>query len=199
MLLEANLKPAALVDERGCRRDIRSNGWAALSTGLAPTKTARQKKEVFFIGADPEVRNFTGGLKPQVRFGPDVFADALVPRRRAIARVRIFSKSSTCRFRPLTAFKPGAASGVALSDCWISDVLTHDASRRCCNGYRFAKRQGKSNSANPAVIQQTRCFCEAAISAVQIPFRFDSSRCLNCSSNLIGHDHPNKPRRTRWG
>src|SRR3954453_20158671 len=24
-------------------------------------------------------------------------------------------------------------------------------------------------------------------------FRFDSSRCLNCSSNLIGHDHPNKP------
>jgi hypothetical protein len=25
------------------------------------------------------------------------------------------------------------------------------------------------------------------------PFRFDSSRTLNCSSNLIGHDHPNKP------
>jgi hypothetical protein len=25
------------------------------------------------------------------------------------------------------------------------------------------------------------------------PFRFDSSRTLNCSSNLIGHDHPHKP------
>jgi hypothetical protein len=41
-------------------------------------KPARQKKEVFFIGADPKVRNFTGALR-QLRFGPDVFADALVP------------------------------------------------------------------------------------------------------------------------
>jgi len=24
-------------------------------------------------------------------------------------------------------------------------------------------------------------------------FTPDSSRCLNCPSNLIGHDHPNKP------
>jgi hypothetical protein len=41
-------------------------------------KPARQKKEVFFIGADLKVRNFTGALR-QLRFGPDVFADALVP------------------------------------------------------------------------------------------------------------------------
>jgi hypothetical protein len=41
-------------------------------------KAVRQKKEVFFIGADPKVRNFTGALCP-LKFGPDVFADALVP------------------------------------------------------------------------------------------------------------------------
>jgi len=37
------------------------------------------------FGADPKVRSFTGGVR-RLRFGPDVFADALVPCRRAIAR-----------------------------------------------------------------------------------------------------------------
>jgi hypothetical protein len=32
------------------------------------------------------------------------------------------------------------------------------ASIRCADGYRFAKRHGKSNSANPTVIQQTSAF-----------------------------------------
>jgi hypothetical protein len=41
-------------------------------------KAVRQKKEVFFIGADPKVRSFTGAVCP-LKFGPDVFADALVP------------------------------------------------------------------------------------------------------------------------
>jgi hypothetical protein len=78
LLLEANFKPAALVDERGCRRDIRSNGWTVFfDRACSFRKPVRQKKEVFFIGADPKVRNFTGALR-QLRFGPDVFADALV-------------------------------------------------------------------------------------------------------------------------
>jgi hypothetical protein len=47
-------------------------------------KPARQKKEVFFIGADPKVRSFTGALR-QLRFGPDVFADALVPQAGALS------------------------------------------------------------------------------------------------------------------
>jgi hypothetical protein len=46
--------------------------------GLLRRKAVRQKKAVFFIGADLKVRNFTGALR-QLRFGPDVFADALVP------------------------------------------------------------------------------------------------------------------------
>jgi hypothetical protein len=29
-------------------------------------------------------------------------------------------------------------------------------------------------------------------------FRFRSSRCLNCSSNLIGHIDPNKPANGGW-
>jgi hypothetical protein len=42
------------------------------------SKTSSAEEQVFFIGADPKVRNFTGALR-QLRFGPDVFADALVP------------------------------------------------------------------------------------------------------------------------
>jgi hypothetical protein len=63
----------------------------------------------------------------------------------------------------------------------------------CGNGYRFAKRQGKPNSANLAVVQQNERFGNLASCNAPNPFRFDSSRTLNCSSNLIGHDHPNKP------
>jgi hypothetical protein len=61
------------------------------------------------------------------------------------------------------------------------------------SGYRFAKRQGKPNFANPALTQQNRRFRGFAIKPVENSFRFDSSRTLNCSSNLIGHDDPNKP------
>jgi hypothetical protein len=64
---------------------------------------------------------------------------------------------------------------------------------RCGNGYRFAKWQGKPNSANPTAIQQNKRFCGFSEVRRANPFRFDSSRTLNCSSNLIGHDHPNKP------
>ena len=59
-------------------------------------KPARQKKEVFFIGADPKVRNFTGAVR-QLRFGPDVFADALVPRRRLPPGALIPKKSYDAR------------------------------------------------------------------------------------------------------
>jgi hypothetical protein len=54
-------------------------------------KAVRQKKAVFFIGADPKVRNFTGA-PCRLKFGPDVFADALVPRRGIAARALISRK-----------------------------------------------------------------------------------------------------------
>ena len=65
----------ALVDERGCRRDIRSNGWIEFS--FRENRSGR-RNEFSSFGADQLIRNFTG---PQAwsRSGPDVFADALVP------------------------------------------------------------------------------------------------------------------------
>jgi hypothetical protein len=72
---------------------------------------------------------------------------------------------------------------------WLRDTILC----RCADGYRFAKRQGKPNSANLAPDQQNKGFFDLADCAAPNPFRFDSSRTLNCSSNLIGHDHANKP------
>jgi hypothetical protein len=69
-------------------------------------KAVRQKKEVFFIGADPKVRNFTGALCP-LRFGPDVFADALVPRRGIAARRFDFPKIANVSIPRPRGFMPG--------------------------------------------------------------------------------------------
>jgi hypothetical protein len=101
-----------------------------------------------------------------------VFADALVPR------------PARCR--------PAFPISKKLLNAHPARPRLH-AGVRCGNGYRFAKRHGKPNSANPAVIQQNKRFLDFAAGATRNPFRFDSSRSLNCSSNLIGHDHPDKP------
>ena len=66
----------ALVDERGCRRDIRSNGWIEFS--FLENRSGRRNKFSSF-GADQLLRNFTRPRFARVRSGPDVFADALVP------------------------------------------------------------------------------------------------------------------------
>jgi hypothetical protein len=72
-----------------------------------------------------------------LKFGPDVFADALVPRRGIAARRFDFPK--------IAKFANPAAPRLSCRG-------------RCGNGYRFAKRQGKPNSANGAVIQQNKRF-----------------------------------------
>jgi hypothetical protein len=59
-LLEAVSNPAALVDERGCRRDIRSNGWIVLSKELALAKTGPAEGTSSFVRCGPLVRNFIG-------------------------------------------------------------------------------------------------------------------------------------------
>jgi hypothetical protein len=126
LLLEANFKPAALVDERGCRRDIRSNGWTARFNRACPfRKPVRQKKEVFFIGADSKVRNFTGTLR-QLRFGPDVFADALVPQAGALPPdVLISQKLPSSHSRPPAASCRGdvAAMVIALPNGRVNRIL----------------------------------------------------------------------------
>lgn len=61
------------------------------------------------------------------------------------------------------------------------------------DGYRLAKCQGKPNSANARKPVSTNHFCDFAAAGADPAFTSDSSRTLNCPSNLIGHDHPNKP------
>jgi hypothetical protein len=47
LLLEANSGLIALVDERGCRRDIRSNGWIVISKSLLFEKTGPAEETGF--------------------------------------------------------------------------------------------------------------------------------------------------------
>ena len=83
---------------------------SSFSTGFALRKPVRRKKEVFFIGADPKVRNFTGALR-RLGFGPDVFADALVPRRRVTAARAVISQ--ILKVDLTSCGLPGAAQRVA--------------------------------------------------------------------------------------
>src|ERR1700722_2841945 len=48
-LLDAGFSRKARVDERGCRRDIRSNGRIAVSRSSLRENPIRQKKQVFFV------------------------------------------------------------------------------------------------------------------------------------------------------
>jgi hypothetical protein len=63
--------------------------------------------------------------------------------------------------------------------------------RRCCNGYRSAKPQGKPNFTIGNFSLCRRHFCDFALDSTMRAFTPRSSRTLNCPSNLIGHDHPN--------
>jgi hypothetical protein len=79
LLLEADFTPEALVDERGCRRDIRSNGWIAFEEFALQNGPA---EETSFLRS---VRILRSAISPgpqslHVKSDPDVFADALVPR-----------------------------------------------------------------------------------------------------------------------
>ena len=81
--LEPMEQAKAPVDERGCRRDIRSSGRTASSrkAQASPGRSGR-RNEFSSFGADPSRqrrgRSFTGTPSGS-KFGPDVFADALVP------------------------------------------------------------------------------------------------------------------------
>ena len=63
-LLEAVSNPVALVDERGCRRDIRSNGWIVLSGSSLLENRSGRRKQIFFVRCGSLVRNFIGRHAP---------------------------------------------------------------------------------------------------------------------------------------
>src|SRR5450631_2459471 len=71
------------MDERGCRRDIRSNGWIDLSQEFALLENRSGRRNEFSsFGADLQDPQFHRRSLAQVKSGPDVFADALVHRGR---------------------------------------------------------------------------------------------------------------------
>src|SRR3984957_9169331 len=78
-LLDAGFSRKARVDERGCRRDIRSNGRIVVSRSSLRESLIRQKKQVFFVRCGSHGPQFHQAPTPFVKSGPDVFADALVP------------------------------------------------------------------------------------------------------------------------
>jgi hypothetical protein len=106
LLPKSESKPAGLVDERGCRRDIRSNGRIDYFGGARSDGNRFGRRTSFFIGADPTIRNFAGALC-RSRFAPDVFADALVPSRRAVIR----RGDSQISFQLLAIFCTGTPAG----------------------------------------------------------------------------------------
>lgn len=104
-LLEAVSNPAALVDERGCRRDIRSNGWIVLSKEFALHENRSGRRNQFSsFGADLWSA-ISSGSKPAMKSGPDVFADALVPLP-WLSPVRPILKISQSKLSPSTSAVP---------------------------------------------------------------------------------------------
>jgi hypothetical protein len=80
----ADFNVKALIDERGCRRDIRSTAGSYFDE-----KPVRQKKQVFFDRCGFLASAISPGSRPHVKSGPDVFADALVPIAEAPSGVLI--------------------------------------------------------------------------------------------------------------
>jgi hypothetical protein len=143
-LLQAVSSPAALVDERGCRRDIRSNGWIVLSREFALAKTGPAEEASFLRSVRISGPQFHRAQKPAMKSGPDVFADALVPLP-WLSPARQILKIS----RSKLSIRNGGPVGLHRDD-----ARPHSAGCRlragargpnAANGYRFAKRQGKPN------------------------------------------------------
>jgi hypothetical protein len=76
----ADFKPATLVDERGCRRDIRSNGWIVVR-GVRSGKTGPAEETGFLRSVRICGPQFHRSANRTVKSAPDVFADALVSQR----------------------------------------------------------------------------------------------------------------------
>jgi hypothetical protein len=144
-LLEAVSNPAALVDERGCRRDIRSNGWIVLSKELALHENRSGRRNQFSsFGADLWSA-ISPGSKPAMKSGPDVFADALVPLP-WLGPARQILKISQSKLSPSTAAVPqGPAATPVVRGLPGCRYRAPARGPIAANGYRFAKRQGKPN------------------------------------------------------
>jgi hypothetical protein len=141
------------------------------------------------------VRGFTRPVS--VKFDPDVFADALafLP---ALARLAFpLFIVEFCRTRRSRSTRDGGSVARASRITPVPRSLRLASPPQkpalLCNGYRFAKSNGKPSLSPWHKSLRHKGFCDAARLGGAFAFRFDSSRYLNCSSNLTGHDHPNAP------
>ena len=184
------LPKSALVDERGCRRDIRSTA----GSNFRPSRIDTAEETVF-------LRSVRGVRVPQfhprpsgcgLRSGPDVFADALVPTRRGSPRLfycpDIVDHGPDPRRRrscaPFQQPAPRHPSSVAAA---------HSGKAPCGNGYRCPKRHGKPNFAIARKCLRHSHFFDSCDGRPPCAFTARSSRYLNCPSNLLVHIRLNKP------
>jgi hypothetical protein len=155
------------MDERGCRRDIRSNGWIDLSQEFALLENRSGRRNEFSsFGADLQGPQFHRRSLAQVKSGPDVFADALVHRGTpwfpagAERPAQPFPRSSIIA----ASDRPGfAARGMPRARSPDTGRCSHRSP--CADGYRFAKRQGKPNSADRRKPRRNKHSCNFAAPA----------------------------------
>ena len=102
----------ALVDERGCRRDIRSNGWIDFRGSSLFQNRSGRRNEFSSFGADFLRSAISPGPRPSVKSGPDVFADALVPpeRHRSPGRASPQARASSAWLYPFRIHLPTVRS-----------------------------------------------------------------------------------------
>jgi hypothetical protein len=174
-----------------------------------------RRNEFSSFGADPsKVRNFTSALVRQWDLVLTCSPTPSFPRGRVRPKAGV-ALAPALYFPQIPEAAVLIGDGLALAllswqaassastvirpppgrrDAPLSRVTTAvGAGRSCRNGYRFAKPQGKPNFANALKPARGRHFCDFPAIDARATFTSRSSRYLNCPSNLIGHDHPNKP------
>ena len=86
--------------QRGCRRDIRSNGWIELwKAPRADRSRSGRRNKLSSFGADRLKSAISPATSWSVGSGPDVFADALVPARGKHSPALQFPNGIVFRYR----------------------------------------------------------------------------------------------------
>jgi len=158
----------ALVDERGCRRDIRSNGWIDFRQDLLFQKgslfqnRSGRRNRFSSFGAESLLRNFTGP-KARMKSGPDVFADALVPRNVSVPwNVSIAA--------PLGAWRSGISISFMFSS-WLPPVPP---------GHRHGDAPWPIRPRTCRIDQRNFCKCRsAAVADLSTRVRRETSQWLS--------------------
>jgi hypothetical protein len=151
-----------------------------ISKGV-PFKTGPAEETGFLrsVRTSLEIRNFAGPHEPGLKSGPDVFADALVPRNTLVPWP---APRSSAPFPSQLHFRESADAEPAWRAGDVAAMV-------------IVPPNGRVNRTSPLAVAS----CAAVISAIspaagaKRAFTPRSSRTLNCPSKLIGHGDPDKP------